>query len=143
MGLKFDKNKLIKLSSEIANALHRLNELSELNKKEFISDPHKIASAKYFLIVAIEGAIDICNHLISFNKLRAPEDYADTFRIIGDSGVFPSKFVKKLEEMARFRNRLVHIYWEVDDELIYNIICEDIDDIEEFIEKLTEYLNKK
>jgi len=143
LGLKFDKNKLIKLSSEIANALHRLNELSELNKKEFISDPHKIASAKYFLIVAIEGAIDICNHLISFNKLRAPEDYADTFRIIGDSGVFPSKFVKKLEEMARFRNRLVHIYWEVDDELIYNIICEDIDDIEEFIEKLTEYLNKK
>jgi len=113
-----------------------------LEKKVFLSDPHKIASAKYFLIVAIEGAIDICNHLISMNKLRAPEDYADTFKVLGDLGIFTNNFVKKLEEMVRFRNRLVHIYWQVDDELIFSIINEDINDIEKFIEKLANYLNK-
>jgi len=143
LGLKFDKDKIIKLSSEISNSLLRLHELSELEKKVFISDPHKIASAKYFLIVAIEGAIDMCNHLISMNKLRAPDDYADTFRVLGDLGMFSEDFAKKLEDMARFRNRLVHIYWQVDDDLIYSIIVEDINDIEEFIEKLTNYLNKK
>lgn len=43
--------------------------------------------------------------------------------------------------MARFRNRLVHIYWEVDDELIYSFINEDISDIEEFIKDFTDFLN--
>lgn len=94
------------------------------------------------MIVAIEGAIDMCNHVISMNKLCALDDYADTFRVLGELGMFTKDFVKKLAEMARFRSRLVHIYWEVDDEVIYGIICEDIDDIEQFINKFTKFLSK-
>ena len=110
LELKFDKDKITKLSSEIFTALIRLHELSELEKKVFLSDPHKVGSAKYFLIVAIEGSIDMCNHLISMNKFRDPDDYADAFRILGEIGMLSEDFVKKLIEMARFRNRLVHIY---------------------------------
>jgi uncharacterized protein YutE (UPF0331/DUF86 family) len=47
------------------------------------------------------------------DRLRVPEDYADTFSIIGEAGRFSKEFVEKLTRMARFRNRLVHIYWEV------------------------------
>ena len=141
LELKFDKNKIIKLSSEISESMDKLHNLSNINKEDFLSDPYKIASAKYFLIVSIEGTIDICNHLISMNKLRAPEDYADSFRVIGNAGILKKDFVKKLVEMARFRNRLVHIYWEVDDELIYTFINEDISDIDDFIKKITNHLN--
>lgn len=91
--MKFDKDKITKLSSEIFNAIEKLNELSSLSKEEFLSDPHKVASAKYFLIVSIEAAIDMCNHLISKNRLIVPEDYADTFRIMEDAGAFPKGFV--------------------------------------------------
>jgi uncharacterized protein YutE (UPF0331/DUF86 family) len=142
LELKYDKEKITKLTSGIYNALTRLHELTELKKETFLSDPHKIGSAKYFLIVAIEGSIDICNHLISMNKLRAPEDYSDTFRIIGELGMFSKDFIKKLIEMARFRNRIVHIYWSVDDEIIYDIICEDLEDIETFVDKFTHFLEK-
>ena len=76
------------------------------------------------------------------NKLRAPDDYADAFRILGEIGMLSEDFVRKLIEMARFRNRLVHIYWNVDNELIYTIICEDIDDIEHFIDKIAKSLTK-
>ncbi len=141
LELKFDKNKIIKLSSEISDSMDKLHNLSKFNKKDFVSDPYKIASAKYFLIVSIEGTIDICNHLISMNKLRAPEDYADSFRVVGESGILKEDFVKKLVEMARFRNRLVHIYWEVDDELIYSFINEDISDIDDFIKQISNHLN--
>ena len=126
MALKFDKDKITKLSSEIFNALEKLNELSMLTKDDFLSDPHKIASAKYFLIVSIEAAIDMCVHLISKNRFRVPEDYADTFRVMGEVGVFPGEFVEKLRDMAKFRNRLVHIYWEVDDEVIVDQVYNDI-----------------
>jgi uncharacterized protein YutE (UPF0331/DUF86 family) len=37
----------------------------------------------------------------------------------------------------------VHIYWEVDDEVVYSIIKEDIKDVEEFLASYTEFLRKK
>ena len=112
LGLKFDKDKVTKLTSESFDALRRLKDLSELSPEDFQADPYKVAAAKYFLVVSIEAAIDIGNHVISLNKLRVPEDYADTFQIVGEVGRFPGEFIEKLKRMARFRNRLVHIYWE-------------------------------
>ncbi len=138
-----NKDKITKIMSEIILALKRLDDLSTKEKKEFLNSPHLIGSAKYNLIVAIEGAIDICNHLISANKLKAPNDYADSFKILGETGVFEESFVQRLIEMARFRNRLVHIYWNLDDELIYTIICEDLKDIEQFLEIISSLLSKK
>ena len=131
----FDEEKITTLSSEIFNALERLRELANLSKEEFIANPHTVASAKYFLVVAIEAAIDMCNHVISRNKFRVPNDYADTFRVMGEVGFLNKDFVERLVEMAKFRNRLVHIYWEVDDEVVYEILRDDIHDIEEFVEK--------
>jgi uncharacterized protein YutE (UPF0331/DUF86 family) len=141
--LEFDEEKITKLSSELFNALERLRELAELSEDEFLSNPHYIASAKYFLIVAIEATIDMCNHVISRNRLRVPEDYADTFRVMGEIGFFDEHFVERLERMARFRNRLVHIYWNVDDGMIYEILQKDMQDLEEFIERFMKALRER
>ncbi len=116
--MEFDEEKVTKLSSELFNAFERLKELATLPKDDFLSNPYFIASAKYFLIIAIEAAIDMCNHVISMNRLRIPEDYADTFRVMGEIGFFDKEFVDRLVQMARFRNRLVHLYWNVDDEIL-------------------------
>ena len=72
-----------------------------------------------------------------------PEDYSDTFRVMGEIGVFSKGFVEKLMEMAKFRNRLVHIYWEVDNEVIYEILQEDIQDIKEFVAAFMKFLSNK
>jgi len=141
--LEFDEEKITKLSSELFNALRRLKELADLPKDEFLSNPHFIASAKYFLIVAIEAAIDMCNHVISRNRLRVPEDYADTFRVMGEASFFDDEFVDRLVRMARFRNRLVHLYWNVDDEIVYEILQKDIQDLEEFVKRFMEGLKQR
>lgn len=143
MAFKFDKDKITKLSSETFNALDKLGELSLLSKEDFTSDPYRVASAKYFLIVSIEAAVDMCNHVISKNKLRVPENYADTFKVMGEAGVFSKELVEKLAEMAKFRNRLVHIYWEVDDAVIYEILREDIQDVKDFLNTFMKFLSEK
>ena len=60
---------------------------------------------------------------------------------MGDAGAFEEDFVDRLSKMARFRNRLVHIYWEVDDELIYSMLTEHIKDMEEFTEGFMAFLS--
>lgn len=137
MGLDINPDKLRKIFSEISNALEMLRELASLSRETFSSDPHKVASAKYHLIVAIEGQIDLCNHIISKNRLRAPDDYADTFQILSDKGVFDKEFTLTLKQMARFRNRLVHLYWEVDVKALYEILQKRLSDIEKFMDVLS------
>jgi len=80
--LKFNQDKITKLTSEILKAVQRLEELKNLSKEEFLSDHHKIGSAKYHLLIAVEGAVDLCNHIIAKNAFRTPENYADTFKVM-------------------------------------------------------------
>ena len=132
--MKLNQDKVRKISYEISMAAQRLEELKGLSKEDFFADPHKIGSAKYHLIVAIEGMIDLCNHIIAKNAFRTPENYADTFKVMAENGAFSKNFLETLVRMARFRNRLIHIYWEVDNNEIYNIIQTRLEDINVFLE---------
>jgi uncharacterized protein YutE (UPF0331/DUF86 family) len=129
-----------KITSEVLSALQRLEELGKLSGAEFAADPHKVGSAKYNLIVAIEGTVDLSNHIISKNGFRTPEDYADTFRVMEEKGVFDAEFTGSLIQMARFRNRLVHIYWDIDDAGIYRIIQTRLQDIRRFLREIGNFL---
>lgn len=129
-----------KISSEVLGALARLEDLRRLPEKEFLADPHKIGSTKYNLIVAIEGAVDLCNHVIAKNGLRTPEDYADTFRVMEEKGAFDPEFTNSLIQMARFRNRLVHIYWDIDDAELFRIIQTRLADIRRFLKDFGNFI---
>ena len=95
---------------------------------------------KYSLIVAIAGAVDLCNHIISKNGFRTPEDYADTFRVMEEKGAFDAEFINSLVQMARFRNRLVHIYWDIADAELYRIIQTRLYDINRFLKEFGNFI---
>jgi len=138
---QFDLDRMTKLVSQIREAVGHLHRLKELKESVFIDDPDKIASAKYHFIVAIEAMIDMCSHLISRNGYRAPEDYADAFVVLGERGAFDESFVNDLKEMAKFRNRLVHVYWEIDENKIYDILQKNLGDFKKFLNYLAKFLD--
>lgn len=136
----FNPDKIGRLVSEMRKAICRLKSLKVIDKNSFLNDPDKISSAKYNFIVAIESAIDICNHIISQNGYRAPDDYADTFQVLGEQNAFGKNFVKDLKEMAKFRNRLVHLYWEVDEEQVYELLQTRLNDFKIFLDNIAKFL---
>lgn len=136
----FDQEIMVRLVSELRKNVSRLREISKFPKNEYLNDPDKVASSKYHFIVAIESCIDMCNHIISRNGYRVPEDYSDTFAVMGEIGALDSDFTEELRNMAKFRNRLVHLYWEVDDEQVYDILRSRLDDFKEFLETVADFL---
>jgi len=42
--------------------------------------------------------------------------------------------------MAKFRNRLVHLYWEVDDAELYQILRENLSDLDRFLTEVGRFL---
>jgi len=138
--LLFDQEKVTKLVSELRRSVVRLRDIAKLSQDEFLNDPDKIGSSKYHFIVAIESSIDMCNHIISRNGYRVPENYADTFRVMAEAGALDVSFSNELINMAKFRNRLVHLYWEVGDQQLYEILQNRLDDFKKFLDSIAEFL---
>ena len=138
--LNFDQNVLIRIVGELRKSLQRLSALAGIPEDQFVTDADKVASAKYHFIVAIEASIDLCNHLISRNSFRVPEDYGDTFRVMAEVGALSPEFADVLVSMGKFRNRLVHIYWEVDNRQVHQLLCNRLQDFRRFLKEMAQYL---
>ena len=57
-------------------------------------------------------------------------------------GVVNEAFSKRLVGMAKFRNRLVHAYWDLDAGTVYQILQSCPVDFELFQENTIDFLNK-
>jgi uncharacterized protein YutE (UPF0331/DUF86 family) len=106
-----------------------------------LKDAVLIGSMRYYLQVSIECCLDVAAHVISSERFRAPKDYADTFTVLEEQNIIPRDLGHRLRQMAKFRNRLVHLYGEIDDRAVHNIARDDLGDIEAFKTAILEHLS--
>lgn len=135
-----DKEVMSTLISELNNAMDALNDIISEGEAEFMANRHLRGSAKYHLLVAIESVLDLSNHLITQNKWRLPENYADIFLVISENKVIKREEAEHLGEMARFRNRLIHQYWKIDDAIIWEVLVNDRLDITNYANKILDFV---
>jgi len=139
---RFNIDRIRHLIGEINSAFYKLEKIRKISQEEFLKSQEKIDSSKYNLIIIIEGAIDICNHIVARAGGRAPTDYGDCFAILGELEILSPELVEKLKKMAKFRNLLVHLYWKVDNQRVFNIIQKDINDIKLFLLAIKRFINQ-
>lgn len=118
--------------SNLRRFLAVLRDLAALSPEAFLADPDKVGNAKYHLVIAIECCIDVANHIIASENYRFPRDNADSFAVLVEQAVLPAESRDPLRAMARFRNRLVHLYWDVDEAKVHEYLRDGLSDIERF-----------
>jgi len=118
--------------SRLDEFLSILQGMHGISLDAFLKDKIVIGSAKYYLQVSIECCLDIANHIISAERFRAPRDYADSFTVLEEQGLVTAEFGLKLRQMAKFRNRLVHLYGEIVDAYVHEFIRRDLQDFLSF-----------
>jgi uncharacterized protein YutE (UPF0331/DUF86 family) len=110
-----------------------LRQIVQQDRAAFLNDPKSIGSARYYLQVSIETCINIANHIIAAERLRAPQDYRDTFTVLNEASILPDDLTQTMRELAGLRNLLVHVYWDVDDAMIYEGVRAELRDFDAFI----------
>lgn len=123
-----DTEKITNKLMQIDEFLELLSQIGRTKEDQFVNDKILIGSAKYYLQVSIEACLDVANHIIASERLRAPKDYADTFSVLNETGFISTELCRKLRQMAKFRNRLIHLYSEIDNNYIYGFIRNDLND---------------
>ena len=117
---------------EIAQALDRLARIRDAGRAMFLADSDAKDIACYRLLLAIEAALALCYHVSARRLKLVPEDYADCFGGLSGAGIISAELSTRLQQMARFRNLLVHVYWEVDYGRVFDVLETDLDDLRDF-----------
>jgi len=128
-----DRLVLERLFSLINGYLNDLKSVIDVTFAEYAKDVKLQRFTERTLHIAIEACLDIANHIISDERLREPEDNRDVFKILGENKIISARLQKKLEDMASFRNLIVHSYAKIDNEIVFGILKKRLRDIEEFM----------
>jgi uncharacterized protein YutE (UPF0331/DUF86 family) len=122
--------------------LQRVREgLQDTDDATLLRDPWRLAAIKWHMLLAIEDAFALCNQTIAILGGDAPTAYAECFEKLAAHGVIDSALAERLKAMARFRNLLLHRYWEVDDQRVLTIARNDLSDLEQFVGVLSVHFN--
>ena len=138
-----DREKIEGILDNLSGYVGKLARLAAFPFPEFIADFTRIESAKHLLQVSVECCLDVSNHLIASEGFRSPKSYAESFVILAEQGVIPNSFLPTMLQMVRFRNRLVHLYWEVDEKTLYEILQHNLGDFDTFAQYILAYLKKR
>ncbi len=111
-----------------------VRELQTMAHPERISDDlREERFVEHTLQLAIQAALDVGSHIVSDERLGEPETSRDVFRLLGRAAYVPAKLLGRLEQMAGFRNVVVHLYQEVDLGIVRDVVENRLGDLLEFV----------
>ena len=117
-----------------------LKKLQQYSFKEFTVDPERYGSAERFLQLTIEAIIDMGNHVIADSELGVVNWYSDIPKIMAEKEFISSALEEKWISMIGFRNTLVHEYIDIDRKIVYNVLQNNLKDLEELKRTFAQFL---
>lgn len=116
-----DMNEIKKLK-ELEIRLKKWNSNKKVDFREFEKNLDVQDSIVHNMLIAIQSAIDLGNLLIEKKNLEIPSSYSDIFHILMKHDLIEKSLASQMEKLAKFRNVLVHLYWDVDLKIVYNVL---------------------
>ncbi|MBC8413871.1 MAG: DUF86 domain-containing protein [Nitrospira sp.] len=135
-----DKNITGRKLADIDTYLKQLSEFTTITVEQYKQDWKTQRIVERTLQMLIETCIDIANHIVSDDKLRVPESYSDTFKVLMENKFITESLSEKMIKAAKFRNVVVHQYDNIDAAIAVSIVKNDLMYFREFQEQIVEYL---
>jgi len=133
---KVNGSVIVEKTAWIRRMLADLRDLGLDDRKEFLSNKHKQAAAESYLRRALEALFDVGRHILARKFGAAAAEYKDISRILFEKKALTKKEADLLRLMAGYRNRLVHFYYEVGAEELFEICANYSADILKILNRL-------
>lgn len=126
--------------SMIEKNCRELEELKLLSKEEFLTSRNS-AAAESFLRRSLEAVFDVGRHILAkTGGNEMAREYKSIAHGLADINAVDSNLRNTLVKMAGYRNRMVHLYHQVTNEELYDIVQENLDDLRQFISQVLQYI---
>ncbi len=123
---------IINKAEIIENCIKRA--LEEYNKDpDTINDDYTRQDALILNIQrACQAAIDLATHIVRIRKLGIPQTSRDVFELLESADIINENLSNKLQKMVGFRNIAIHIYQDLNLDIIHSVVKHHLDDLLEF-----------
>lgn len=135
-----DPDRVRRLLQTLAEFREGLGRLATLPAEEYAGD--EAYAGRYLVQASAQTCLDVAGHIIASEGWRAPRDFRDAFTVLEEHGVVSSELAERLRALAGLRNRLVHVYDDVDDALIHEALPEGLDDLNRFAQDVARFLDE-
>ena len=137
-----DETLMLRKLTQLEEYVCQIEEYRPITLEQYRSDWKQQRIIERTLQMMIETCVDIAGHIISDNKFRIPDSYADSFRVLSDNKVITVDLCRTMEQISKFRNVIVHHYDRVDAEIVIGILRKRINDFNRYRDAIVNYLRK-
>jgi uncharacterized protein YutE (UPF0331/DUF86 family) len=138
-----DRRYVERFLSEIEENVALLEQIRNEPADTLFGDRLKNYGIQHALQIAVEAVIAVAHHVIAEGGLPRPEQNTEIFAIMTNNGILQDReLAARLPAMVRFRNLLVHRYWRVDTDVVYQILRQDLNDFRTFAREMEGYLQR-
>ena len=137
-----DKERILSKISELKGYLEKLKTIVPASFQEYQESEVERRACERLLQISIECVLDICDIIFSGLKLGVPSSEEDVIEKLRRAKVISEGMSKKLKGMKGMRNVLVHRYPYIDDEKVFEVLTEELDDFYAFIDEILKFLKK-
>ncbi len=92
---------------------------------------------RYHLIVIAEALIALALHIARRMFNTRPETPIHALQVLRDNQLLIGDEYRDVVNIVKLRNLLIHRYWTIDDEKIYNTVKKDFKNIQRFLKRIS------
>ncbi len=133
---------ILRKTQKLKEYTNELRQAKDITWEKYQKNIRDRAFVERYIHIAIQTVFDIANHIISYEEWKEPDTYRETFSILASHGVLPDEKVTDYQNMASFRNMLVHHYESVENEVVFGIFKNRLGDFDLFRGFILDYLKK-
>jgi uncharacterized protein YutE (UPF0331/DUF86 family) len=126
--------------ARIRSYVHDLRHMATISEATFLGNRERQYAVLHALQLAVEASVDIATHICAADDLGVPGSYAEAFDLLEKAGIIDATLADDLRRMARFRNRIVHLYGEIDIRTVYRLLQDRLDDFDRYLAAIERYL---
>ena len=129
--------------SRIRQYVSDLRQFAGISEAAFLENRERQYAVLHALQLAIEASVDIATHIAAADNLGVAASYAEAFDLLEHASLVDRKLADDLRSTARFRNRIVHFYGQVDLGIVCRLVQERLEDFDRYLAAIERYLSKR
>lgn len=114
-----------------------------LSKENYVSDVVIQRAVERTLMNLIQSCIDLARHVRATEELSSGGTSKEEIQALGEAGIISGETQQKLEEAVGFRNVLAHRYGDIDHDVVYDVLHEDLHWFERFQREVAQWLRQR
>lgn len=136
------RGEVLRRYNRFKKAVEHLDNLSEMNPREVVKDYTLLSSLERNIQIAVEFIIDLSNYILSEVVGEVPDTYKEIVAKIGSICGVEESLVKEIKGVIGLRNIIVHLYADIDYDLVLGELRNIIDNLSMYISELFKCINK-